>query len=295
MAETTKEVVENGGLSGGTGKSSGEGNGGSKGNGERPSEKTGGKSGQVNGDVGGSSSKDGGQGGTDNRGSNGQRGGSNLGNTPSAGGSNRRNTGSNGTSNTGAAPSNTGNVGENKIVPPSVTNGLETKAPKNVRPSRAASAKAGAAKKDTGDITDAETLSVLIQTGFGMLAGVTRRKHWEIQEDEAVSIAKPASNMIQKLTSKQKQKINQLAAPIMLVSAIASVVVPRLIIDMAMAKETNQNERVKKQVSQNLNGDAKQNVDESGNVGIVQTNSNDSTSVSTTVDSEIAGLFSRMD
>jgi mannitol-specific phosphotransferase system IIBC component len=128
-----------------------------------------------------------------------------------------------------------------------------------------------------------------------MLAGVTRRKHWEIQEDEAVSIAKPASNMIQKLTSKQKQKINQLAAPIMLVSAIASVVVPRLIIDMAMAKETNQNERVKKQVSQNLNGDAKQNVDESGNVGIVQTNSNDSTSVSTTVDSEIAGLFSRMD
>lgn len=182
----------------------------------------------------------------------------------------------------------TGSAGtDQKIVLETSVDGLEKK-PKLVKPSRAASkAKTSAPKKD-GSITDSETLATIIETAFGMLAGVTRRSHWQIDAEEAKTIAIPASTMIAKLTVKQRNKINQLAAPIMLGTAIVSVCMPRIIIDISSSQRGKNNART---ISQGNTGNVQQIDSISGQEQtsvVVQT-------PSTFVDPTISSLFGKLD
>jgi hypothetical protein len=167
--------------------------------------------------------------------------------------------------------------------------------PKDVKPSKAVGKSKTVSKKDSGDITDAETLAVILQSGFALLAGVTRRSHWNIDEEEALTIASPASTMIQKLTTAQKKKINQLTAPIVLGSAIASVVLPRLMIDLSMSKGVKTNARNQQQVSTVQQTAIPSNNSESGNSGETQRNANISKAANTTNDAEITDLFRSLD
>lgn len=162
--------------------------------------------------------------------------------------------------------------------------------PKDVKPRKEVKKES---KKDMGDITDPETLAVLIQSSFALLAGVTRRKHWEIEEEEAKTIANPASTMIQKLNAKQKQKINQLTAPILLGSAIASVVLPRVLIEMSMSRRVTNGQASQQKSSNGLQSTSQNNA-------TVEGISNDGRSdlpktASQTDNREIAELFGKLD
>lgn len=107
--------------------------------------------------------------------------------------------------------------------------------PKDIKPNKKSGKQKEASKKNDS-ITDADTLSVLLQTGFALIAGITGRRHWNLTEDEAYIIANPASALLSKLTTAQKKKIDQLSAPVLLGSALASVIIPKALIDISMTK-----------------------------------------------------------
>lgn len=296
MADTTKEVKTNGGVSGGTGEGSGRteegirGNSGgskrgSEGNSGNKSTKSEGSNGQATSDGkqdSGNSGLDGVQVRRDTRSVDGGSSGSSRGSEGSSGG----HTGNtdNGNGSTASSENNEKIVSEKSTV---------LKKPKDIKPNKAAG-KAKDGKKDSGDITDPETLSVILQSGFALLAGVIRRKHWNIEEDEALTIATPASTMIQKLTAAQKKKINQLTAPIVLGSAIASVVLPRLMIDLAMSKGAKANGNNKREVSEIQYRTSDEAIKQPG-VSELKTNTDIPTPASTSNDREITDLFSGLD
>jgi hypothetical protein len=170
-----------------------------------------------------------------------------------------------------------------------VSKRLSSIKPKDIKPSKAAGKSKETSKKDSGDITDADTLATIIQSGFALIAGMTNRRHWNVTSQEALTIATPASSMIQKLTAAQKKKINQITAPLILGAAIASVVVPRVLEDMQYAKGG-----VKV-------GQAKTNTIQSGSNNQInqdsgyQTNSVHIPGNGVGSNAEITGLFSTMD
>jgi mannitol-specific phosphotransferase system IIBC component len=137
-------------------------------------------------------------------------------------------------------------------------------------------------------------LAVILQSGFALLAGITGRKHWNIDEQEAQTIATPAATMIQKLTTAQKKKINQLTAPIVLGSAVASVIIPRLMIDLSMKGAKNSNVRSQPKISTVQQETNRELSTESGNIP-ERTDSNISKTASTTNDREITDLFRNLD
>lgn len=289
-----KEEKENGGLSGGSeGASTGSNRGserGSKGDSGNKSI----ESGRDNKKVGslreqtsrtsdsdsGQAGRDFGQHNTDNRGNSGGSG-------RSSDGSNGRDSGNNNNRDTRTASDSDGE----KIVSekPSIV-----KKPKDVKPSKSTAKTKDSSKKDSGDITDPETLSVILQSSFALIAGITNRKHWNIDEEEALTIAQPASTMIQKLTTAQKKKINSYTAPIVLGSAIASIVVPRLVLDLAMKGGNKNNVRNKSEISTVQQSINNQNNIESRN-NEQQTNTQNVKAATTANDREIAGLFRNLD
>jgi hypothetical protein len=68
---------------------------------------------------------------------------------------------------------------------------------------------------------------------FGFIATLSGHKHWNLDKDEADRVADPLSNVLDNLPSKTKNKLNKFSAPILLGSALGSVVVPRLLIEVA--------------------------------------------------------------
>lgn len=176
---------------------------------------------------------------------------------------------------------------QKEIIPKKSTERL---VPKNIDTKKVKSKTAP--KKDSGDITDSATLSILIQSGFSIVAGVTKREHWLISEEEGLAIAQPASTMIQKLTSAQRKKISQLAAPVMLGSALASVLLPRIMIDLAMTKGQKQN-GIKSSVGDVRPSTIGQAIEQQRNNGPVSVAANDAP-VSTSVNEEVTELFGKL-
>lgn len=107
---------------------------------------------------------------------------------------------------------------------------VEDNKPKNIKPKRKSSKK----KKDEGLTTD--VLGAVIQSGFGLIASVSKRKHWEISNDEAIAVAEPSMKIIDNLTAKQKKVIEKYSAPMMLASAVAGITIPRILTDREYSK-----------------------------------------------------------
>lgn len=102
----------------------------------------------------------------------------------------------------------------------------------DVKPKRA---KAKTKGKSTD--LDADLLSGLLQSGFSLIAAVTKKPHWEITEDEADSVADPLEKVMDNLTAKQKKSLEKYSAPMMLAAAVAGIVIPRAMIDIAQIKK----------------------------------------------------------
>ena len=91
-------------------------------------------------------------------------------------------------------------------------------------------------KKAVGGGTDTDTLSALLMAGFSLIASVTSRPHWVITEDEAEKIASPMETIFADIPAKQKKIIEKYTAPMVLSAAVASVVIPRVMIDIETKK-----------------------------------------------------------
>lgn len=120
-------------------------------------------------------------------------------------------------------------------------------------------------------------IAIVLQSGFSMIANVTNRSYWNITEDEATSVSVPLTKMFDSLDKVQKKKFEKYINPVMLGSAIAGIVVPRVMRDM---KEGGQYGKRKtfgnnRSVNQNNdNGDTKAG-SEAGNANIVKTANTD--------------------
>jgi hypothetical protein len=148
---------------------------------------------------------------------------------------------------------------------------------------------------------DADMIGGLLLSGFSLIAKTTGRKHWEITEDEAESVAEPMEYLLDNMTAKQKKAIEKYSNPIMLASAVAGIVVPRLMVDIAMMKVQSTkakggavNVRSERTIETNIDGGIISNF----GVGTVQDPRRDTeaSKVATPVnDPIVAGLFSKGD
>jgi len=111
------------------------------------------------------------------------------------------------------------------------------KKPRDVKPNRK-SAAPDKKKANSGQL-DQETIGALIQSGFSLIANATGHKIWEISEDEALSVAAPTEKLIDQLSAAQKKKIEKYSTPIMLASAVAGIVVPRVMFEMYNRRSGN--------------------------------------------------------
>lgn len=150
-------------------------------------------------------------------------------------------------------------------------------------------------KKKSNEL-DADMISALLTSGFGLIAKATARPHWEITEDEADSVAEPMEFLIDNMTAKQKKAIEKYSNPIMLASAVAGIVVPRIMIDMALMKQSKRpkevasNVRTENTLEANIDGGSQSNF----KLGGVSKDGRDSGSgqvASPVNDSVITGLF----
>lgn len=102
----------------------------------------------------------------------------------------------------------------------------------DVKPNR----KKAANNKNKKNELDSDMIAALLTSGFGLIANASGRRHWEITEDEAESVAVPMGYLIENMTAKQKKMIEKYSNPVMLASAVAGIVVPRIMIDIALMK-----------------------------------------------------------
>jgi hypothetical protein len=92
-----------------------------------------------------------------------------------------------------------------------------------------------------GDIDKKEVIDFLMGA-FG-IAVTFGGAHWLIDDDEAEAIAKPLTQILNKMNKKKKDSINGAMAPMLLMVAIGTIVGPRLMMSMKMKpkKETTPN------------------------------------------------------
>lgn len=129
--------------------------------------------------------------------------------------------------------------------------------PKAAKPKvTSAAAKKGRAK--AGDI-DSSEMSMFIEGVFSLL-GSTLGSHWFIIPEESEQISVPLVKMLNKQNKKKKDKVNDLMLPMLLVTAIGSIIVPRLLIQLEEWKVLK-NERKQREAqranSANLGGGTK--------------------------------------
>lgn len=90
-------------------------------------------------------------------------------------------------------------------------------------------------KKVSGGIDNTELIKTLIQGAFGMVSTITAKKHWEVSEEESESVAVPLTKIIEDLSPKQKKMMEKYTNPILLFSAVAGIVVPRVMVDISQS------------------------------------------------------------
>jgi hypothetical protein len=107
-------------------------------------------------------------------------------------------------------------------------------------------------KGKAGDIDDSE-MSMFIEGVFSLL-GSMLGSHWFIQKDEAEQISVPLVKMLNKQNKKRKDKVNDMMLPMLLMTAIGSIIVPRLIIQSAEWKVKRIERKVAEQKRANTAG-----------------------------------------
>jgi len=119
------------------------------------------------------------------------------------------------------------NMGENLGIKPHDVDIPSPPEPKQTKKER----KSGSSKKDA--TIPVAQVSAIITTGFAILA--TRAgAEWNITEDEAKSIAEPATRILDKLDI--IQKLGPYADAIALITAVGMVVVPRVMVTIQKSK-----------------------------------------------------------
>jgi hypothetical protein len=112
--------------------------------------------------------------------------------------------------------------------------------PKAVKPKVTSTKKKKSAK--AGDIDESEMTAFILGV-FGLLAAVLGPT-WIVSEDEADQISDPLCRILNKQAKKKKDQINAMVAPMLLVGAIGTIVVPRMMITISDWKE-QKNERIR--------------------------------------------------
>lgn len=105
-------------------------------------------------------------------------------------------------------------------------------APKKIKPSAAKQPD----KKKAASVLDPDTIASLIVSVSNTYAQATKKAFWEIAEDEAKTIAEPAAVVLSSIPKNQIDRVNKFMAPLSLIIAAATVIGPRMAIDMQMSK-----------------------------------------------------------
>jgi hypothetical protein len=75
-----------------------------------------------------------------------------------------------------------------------------------------------------------------------------------VTEDEANQIAEPLTRILNKMNKKKKSKVNDYMAPMLLITAIGSILVPRLMITtMEWREKANERKRNNSRLKQSTN------------------------------------------
>lgn len=93
-----------------------------------------------------------------------------------------------------------------------------------------------------GDINPDELTEFLLGV-FGILATIGG-EHWIIYENEAETISKPLTSILNKMNKKRKDNVTSMMAPMLLVTAVGTIIVPRALITLATWKEKKENARI---------------------------------------------------
>jgi hypothetical protein len=102
----------------------------------------------------------------------------------------------------------------------------------------------GVRKGNKDDVNTDELTAFII--GIFNLAGGLAGSHWFVTEDEANQIAEPLTRILNKMNKKRKSKVNDYMAPMLLITAIGSILVPRLMITtMEWREKANERKRNK--------------------------------------------------
>lgn len=106
------------------------------------------------------------------------------------------------------------------------------------------------AKVKQGDI-DPQELKMFLQGIFSLLGTVLGSPAtWNVPDDEALQIAEPLTLMLNKQNKKRKDKMNEMLTPMLLVSAIGAIIVPRILITLEELKIKREIRRTTKQLHQ---------------------------------------------
>lgn len=113
-------------------------------------------------------------------------------------------------------------------------------------------------KAKAGDIDDSE-MTMFLEGVFALLGSVMGG-HWFISSDEAEQISVPLVKMLNKQNKKRKDKVNDMMLPMLLITAIGSIIVPRLIIQTSewkvkrIERQLAEQKRANTAGGQNLSG-----------------------------------------
>lgn len=138
-------------------------------------------------------------------------------------------TGTSGTRGAGTSDKQTSSVVV--VDEPSIPSVLKPKEQGSPRPTKSTPTSQSArskAKGKAGDIDDSE-MSMFIEGVFSLL-GSMLGPHWFITKDDAEQISVPLVKMLNKQNKKRKDKVNDMMLPMLLMTAIASIVIPRILI-----------------------------------------------------------------
>jgi hypothetical protein len=112
------------------------------------------------------------------------------------------------------------------------------------------STKTKGTRKGKADDVNADELTAFLIGVFNLLGGLMGG-HWFITEDEAEQISEPLTRILNKMNKKKKSKVNDYMAPMLLITAIGSIIVPRLMITaMEWREKANERKRKQKQLTQ---------------------------------------------
>jgi hypothetical protein len=271
--ENQTAIVRGGSSEGSTGRTT------KRGNSRRDNGQDSGDTNQSVIEIGGSDGSSGGSDGSSNRtdrGSIGETGRSDRGDSSGSGGS-------------------TGSETAGKEKKPVTQNTGRLGAPKIIKPSNKTKSKGSKEKK--ADLTDSETLTTLITSLSTNYAKISRKPYWVIEQEEAQTIADPASIVLQSIPKKQIEKVNKLLAPISLIIAVGSVLVPRVMMDISLAQQAKRgaSQNGQRPITQDQNsairgGGINPNIKQPGSSQSETVTRNSETN-SVNVSPEIAGLF----